>query len=128
MAIKRLREFLITETDSLERHYAFNLLEENLYKLRDLAAALVEEYRAGCEQHHFEINVIRPALIAQFGGLPFIPMYKQMPILLTKQREWSLAIEWCERAMEVYGQDCLDRQWPEDVARRMAKLRNRMAR
>jgi hypothetical protein len=128
VAIRRLREFLTTETDSLERHFAFNLLEDNLYKVRDLAAALLDEYRAACEQHHSEIGVIRPALIAQFGGLPFIPMYKQMPILLTKQREWTLAIEWCERWMQVYGQDCLERQWPEDVAKRMAKLRNRMAR
>ncbi len=128
LAIKRLREFLTIETDSLERHFAFNVLEENLYKVRDLAVALLDEYRAACEQHHSEIDVIRPALITQFGGLPFIPMYKQMPILLTKQREWLLAIEWCERGMQVYGQDCLERQWPEDIAKRMAKLRTRMPR
>ncbi len=128
VAIRRLREFLMTETDSLERHFAFNNLEESLYKVRDRAATLLSEYRDACEQHHSEIDVIRAALITKFGGLPFIPMYKQMPILLTKQQEWPLTIEWCERGIQVYGQDCLERQWPEDLAKWMAKLRTRMAR
>lgn len=125
--VKRAREFLKTEGDMLERHFAFNVLEQNLYKLRDLSPALLDEFQTVCEQHHAEMTQIRPALIDFFGGVPFVPMYRQMAVLLAKRKDWAGALEWCNRGLATYSDGFLERQWPADLEQRAAKIRAKMA-
>jgi hypothetical protein len=122
VTIKAAREFLRLEADPLERHFAYNLLEEALYKCRDTISGALEDFQVVCEQHHQEMAVIRPALIAFFGRIPLLPTYRQMAIARGKAGDRTAAADWCQRGLDVYGDDALEIGSLEDLRKRLAKL------
>ena len=102
-AITFLRKHLDKESSPVERHFLFNELEELLYKCRDVFASALTEYEAACVQHDSEMESIRPILIAELGGVPFLPTYKQAAIMKQKAKDYESALWWAERGLELYG-------------------------
>jgi hypothetical protein len=123
VAIKSSREFLEVENRPIDRHFAFSQLEESLYKCRSLISGALEDFEAICEQHHGEMNVIRPALITSFGGIPMLPLYRQMAIMKAKAKDYDAAIRWCVRGLDIYANDALREEDVQDLKQRLAKLR-----
>jgi hypothetical protein len=123
VAIKSSREFLEAERKPIDRHFAFNQLEEAPYKCRSLISGALEDFEATCEQHHSEMNAIRPALITFFEGIPMLPLYRQMAIMKAKAKDYDGAVRWCVRGLEVYGNDALRQEDVQDLKQRLAKLR-----
>lgn len=121
-AIKKSRKFLEAEHDPLERHYAFNVLESALYKCRTVLPGALEEFEATCERHHMEMEQMRSALIAYFGGVPVLPLYKQMTIMKTKAKDYQSAKDWCLRGLQAYGSDAIRPEAVEDLKTRLTKL------
>jgi hypothetical protein len=103
VAIKQLRKLLKSESDPIDRHYMFTELEERLYRSRESFASALEEFDAACEQHHAEMDVIRAALCAKFGKVPFIGTYRQATIRCQKAKDWAKMRAWAERGISVYG-------------------------
>jgi len=123
--VKLAREFLQTESDPLERHFAFNVLEEALYKCRDAFPSARDEFEATCEKHHQEMGQIHPGLRSLIGGVPFLPTYKQIAIMKTKSKDYAAAEDWCRCGLAVYGDDALESEGIDDLNKRLAKLINR---
>jgi hypothetical protein len=126
-AIKQLRGHLETETDLVERHFIFNLLEEHLYACREVFASALMEFETTCERHHAEMTSIRPALLAKFEGLPMLPTYRQMVIMKGKAHLYAEALAWVERGLTVYGDDCIRSDAVADLRTRIGKLRKKIA-
>lgn len=120
--VKLAREFLQSETDPLERHYAFNVLEEALYKCRDAFPTALEEFESTCEEHHKEMPEIRAGLISLLSGVPFLPTYKQIAIMKTKSKQYDAAVDWCRRGLEIYEGVALESEGTDDLQSRLAKL------
>jgi hypothetical protein len=127
VAIKSSREFLEVEKEPVDRHFAFSQLEESLYKCRSLISGALEDFETTCEQHHSEMNVIRPALITSFGGIPMLPLYHQMAIMKTKAKDYAGAVHWCERGLDVYANDALRQEDVRDLKQRLAKLNQKLS-
>jgi hypothetical protein len=125
--IKSSREFLEVEREPVDRHFAFSQLEESLYKCRKLISGALDDFEKTCEQHHSEMNVIRPALITSFGAIPMLPLYHQMAIMKAKAKDYGGAIRWCERGLEAYGNDALRREDVRDLKQRLAKLNQKLS-
>ncbi len=125
-AIESGRVFLKDEQDPLERHYAFNTLEEALYKCRNASPSALAEFEALSEQHDREMTTIRPALISFFRGVPFLPTYKRVAIMKAKAGDHRAAAHWCERGLEVYGTDALESEGTTDLRTRLEKLSRKL--
>jgi hypothetical protein len=125
--LKSSRDFLETETNPIERHFAFNVLEEALYKCRGLISGALEDFEAVCEQHHSEMKSIRPALMTFFEGIPMLPLYRQMAIMKVKAKDYQAAVDWCLRGLEVYGNDALRQDGVQDLRQRLAKLNHKLS-
>jgi hypothetical protein len=125
-AIKYLRQHLESETDVLDRHYMFNTLEDHLYACREVFGSALTEFEETCERHHSEMDSIRPALVASFGGLPSLPTYRQMAIMKQKAHAYDDALRWVERGLAVYGADCLREDAVGDLQKRIEKLRPKL--
>lgn len=76
-AVTYLRGLLAEDGPPMERHFMFQHLEELLYQSRDAFASALDEYDQTCREHDAEMDTIRPALIAEMGGLPLLEMYKR---------------------------------------------------
>lgn len=125
-AIKYLRERLESETDVLDRHFMFNMLEDHLYASREVFGSALAEFEETCEKHHLEMVSIRPALVASFGGLPSLPTYRQMAIMKQKAHSYHDAVKWVERGLAMYGSDCLREDAVGDLQKRIEKLRSKL--
>jgi hypothetical protein len=122
VTIKSTREFLEVEGEPVDRHFAFSQLEESLYKCRNLISGALDDFEKTCEQHHSEMNAIRPALIRDGGGIPMLPLYRQMAIMKAKAKDYDGAVRWCERGLEVYANDALRQEDVQDLRQRLTKL------
>jgi len=122
VTIRGAQEFLRSETDALERHFAYNLLEEALYKCRDTISGALEDFQTICEQHDQEMTDIRPALMSFFGRIPLLPTYRQMAIARSKAGDRVAAADWCRRGLDIYGDDALEIGPLEDLQKRLVKL------
>jgi|SRR5262245_8387228 len=111
--IKKLRAMLDTESDPIDRHYMLSELEGRLYKNRDAFASALDEFDAVCRQHDAEMDRIRPALLAKFGVIPLIIMYRQAAVRCQKARDWEMVRAWAEQGLAVYGAEAAR---PEAVA------------
>lgn len=120
MAVPQLRTLLEAEDDPIDRHYMLCELERRLYRCRDMIASALDEFDVVCEQHHREMNVLRPALTRKFGAVPVIDMYRQATIRCAKARRWQEAEEWAKRGVEVYGGDAARPEDVEDLRKRIA--------
>jgi hypothetical protein len=119
-AIKMLRSLLEKERGALARHFAFAELEHRLYRCRDVFTSALEEFDTTCELHHQEMGEIRPALLAEFDGIPLLETYKQMCIRKQKAHDWSELITWAERGIEQYADDALNPESTNDLKERSA--------
>lgn len=125
-AIAKLRKLLDVETDPIERHFMFNELEIVLYKCRDVFESALSEFEKTCERHHEEMPTIRPALMAEFEGMPRIPTYRQMAITKQKAHDYQAALEWAQRGLAMYGSDALRVEVVEDLEKRIAKYEEKL--
>jgi hypothetical protein len=70
------------------------MLEEELYKSRDLSADLLTEYDSVCRQHDFEMDVMRAALYDKFKCVPLLDTYRQMAVRQQKAGDYDQALWW----------------------------------
>lgn len=120
-AIATLRGLLAAERDPIDRHYQFAELESRLYRSRDLYETALDEFDDTCLRHDGEMSAIRTALIAKWGKVPLLEMYRQMAIRKQKQGDWEACVWWAERGLAVYGTDAAR----EDAVEDLLKRRNR---
>lgn len=126
-AIKELRGLLEKESDALQRHFMFNDLEGHLYACREILSSALTEFEETCEEHHSEMDRIRPALIAEFGGVPVLPTYKQIVIMKQKAHDYGAAVVWAERGVSVYGEQSLRDDGIDDLRKRIERLRPKLS-
>lgn len=127
-AITFLRKHLDKETNPVERHFLFNELEELLYKSREVFDSALAEYEAACVQHDSEMDGIRPILIGELGGVPFLPTYKQAAIMKQKARDYDAALWWAERGLELYGTEFAREDVVADLRHRAEQCRAKLGR
>jgi hypothetical protein len=125
-AMTFLRQELAVETEPVSRHFLYAHLEGLLYGAREDLASALADYDTTCEAHHSEMPLIRPALIATFGGLPLIETYTQAAIRHQKGREWASALRWAETGIAIYGGDAIRPEYVDDLAQRAAKYRAKL--
>jgi hypothetical protein len=118
-AAAALQTLLASEDEPIDRHYMFCELEHRLYRLRQSPPALAS-FDEACERHHAEIEPIREALIAKFGVVPVIEVYRQAAIRWQKAKGWETARIWAERGLSVYGDHCARPEVVDDLRKRLA--------
>jgi hypothetical protein len=117
-AIKAIRKLLNQEREPVARHFAYAELEHRLYHCRDVFESALAEFDETCETHHSELPVIRPALIAEFGGIPLLEVYRQICIRKQKAHDWDAVISWADRGIAAYASDALNPESVSDLCRR----------
>jgi hypothetical protein len=119
-AIAELRKLLQIEDHPIERHYILAELEHHLYKCRTTNERALEEFDALCRTHDEEMPTIRPALLAEFDGLPLIMLYRQAAIRWQKAKHWEEVRRWATRGVAIYGSDALRPGDVDDLLKRIA--------
>lgn len=125
-ALKHLRELMVHERDPIDRHYMFAEIEWRLYRARDTFESALDEYDDACRRHDAEVDAIRQALLAKFGSVPVLEMYKQMVIRQQKAKNFAEAVRWAERGLMVYGDDCARPEVVDDLKQRVASITEKM--
>lgn len=125
--IVTLRRLLASERDPIDRHFMLAELAKCLYKSRDAFASALDEFDAACEQHHAEMQIIRPALVEKFGCVPIVEMYRQAAIRCQKARDWPAVTTWTERGLAFYGADAARPEVVDDLRKRLAHAQAKMA-
>jgi hypothetical protein len=119
--IAYLRKILTVETAPIDRHFTYLTLEETLYKCRTVFPSALEEYELAAVAHDGEMSTIGPALVAEFEGMPTLPVYKQMTILKTKAKNDTEALRWARRGLELYSDRCIT-DGADDLRKRVENL------
>jgi len=125
--IVTLRKLLASERDPIDRHFMLTELGKCLYKCRDAFASALDEFDQVCEQHHGEMEIIRPALVEKFGCVPVVDLYRQAAIRCQKAHNWQRAAAWAERGLEFHGTDAARSEVVEDLSKRLAHAQAKMA-
>lgn len=125
--IVTLRKLLAGERDPIDRHFMLTELAKCLYKCREAFASALDEFDMVCEQHHGEMEIIRPALVEKFGRAPVVDMYQQAAIRCQKARDWRHVATWAERGMALYGSDAAGPEVVDDLRKRLAYAQAKMA-
>jgi hypothetical protein len=125
-AASALGILLAAEQDPIDRHYMYCELEARLYRARKARPSALDEFDEICALHHEEMATLRPALLAKFGAVPVIELYRQASIRCQKSREWEAAYEWAQRGLEVYGEQAARREAVEDLEKRLAHAMSRI--
>jgi hypothetical protein len=120
LAIKKLRVLVADPPDPIDQHFMLLELEHRLYRCRDVFAEALTEFDAVCQQHHDAMGTIRPALVAKFGAVPVIELYRQSAIRWQKTKDWTKAREWAERGLAIYGEECIRPEAVADLQKRVA--------
>ena len=126
-AISTLRKLLLEETDPLGRHFMFAQLETLLYRSRDAFPSALDEYDQICRHHDAEMDGIRRAFMTEWGNVPVLEIYRQMAIRKQKAADFEQALWWAQRGMAVYGGDAARPEGIEDLRRRAAAYRAKLA-
>jgi hypothetical protein len=126
-AMAFLRHELPAETEPVSRHFMYAQLEELLYGARDDLGSALGDYDATCEAHHAEMATIRPALIKTFHGLPLLETYAQASIRHQKSHDWQSALRWATAGISVYEGDALRPEFVDDLLKRQASYRMKLA-
>ena len=126
-AIPVLRKLLTDERDPLDRHFMHAHLEAALYRSRDTFGSALIEYDDACRQHDAEMDGIRAACIAKWGKVPLLELYQQMAIRQQKAHDFGRALWWAERGLALYGNDAARPEAVEDLQRRVASYRAKLA-
>jgi HIRAN domain len=125
-AIRMLRQLLERETDALDRHYLHAHLQTLLYRSRDVFASALDEYDQACHQHDAEMDGIRVALMAKWGQVPVLELYRQMAIRQQKAKHFEQALWWAERGLAIYGTDGARPEAVDDLEKRAASYRAKL--
>lgn len=126
-AISTLRGLLEQERDPIDRHFMLHHLEKALYRSRDAFTSALDEFDECCRQHDAEMDTIRSAFLAKWGRIPWLETYKQMCIRLAKADRLEEALRWAERGIAIYGDSAARPDALEDLIRRAATYRARLA-
>jgi hypothetical protein len=126
-AAAALEQLLRDERDPLDRHFMLAELERRLYHNRERAGAL-ERFDAVCRQHDHELAEMRPILLAKFGAIPLVELYRQAAIRAMKAGQFTEAREWCERGIRFYGDDAARPEAVVDLQTRLARAQARLDR
>ena len=94
-------------------------LEDRLYRSRDAFSSALAEYDDTCMQHYAEMDGIRAALLAKFGKIPVLEIYRQMAIRRQKVKDWKQAIWWVERGLALYGEHAARPESVDDLRTRL---------
>jgi hypothetical protein len=92
--IQQLIELLHWESLPLSRHFLMSQLEADVYLTRDEGLGKLEFYDSITEQHHSEMDSIRPALIMQLGAVPLLETYRQASIRHEYEGNAAAALKW----------------------------------
>jgi hypothetical protein len=122
-AIPHLRNLLAAETSPRARHYMYAELEHRLYHSRDAFSSALDDYDVVCRDHEAEMDTIRPALIADLGGVPFLELFRQAAIRHQHTHDYETALWWAERGLAIYGEQSLNAEWTDDLTRRAERYR-----
>jgi tetratricopeptide (TPR) repeat protein len=125
-AISRLRRLLTEDPDPIDRHYMYGELERRLYRSRDAFDSALDEYDETCRRHDAEMDVILAALLAKFGKVPVLTTYTQATIRHQKAKNWSEAIRWAQRGLELYGDRPARPEVVDDLKKRIATYETRL--
>lgn len=125
-AITMLRRLLARETKPIDRHFMFAHLEALLYQSREAFTSALDEYDDTCRQHDAEMDTIRPALVATFGQVPVLEIYRQMAIRQAKAKNFEQALWWAERGIAVYGPDAARPDVVDDLKKRVDAYRRKL--
>ena len=126
-AIAYIRAQLSTEVQPVSRHFMFAMLADRLYQAREQFGSALAEFDEVCRLHDAEMDTIRPALITTFGGMPLLEVYKQSAIRHQKAHDWTTALWWAQRGLEVYGAEALNAEVTADLAGRVEKYNAKLA-
>ncbi len=118
-AVRKLRQLLGTNEDSIERHYLYLELEQRLYRIGLQVPAALDDFDAVCFSHDSEMDRTLPALIAEFNLVPHLRTYHQMAIRQAKAHDWRLVSQWASRGLELYNTRAGSPEWPVDLQKRL---------
>jgi hypothetical protein len=122
-----VRKLLSSERDPIDRHFMFGEPGKCLYKGRDAFASALDEFDEVCEQHDAEMGVIRVTLMAKFGAMPVVDMYRQAAIRCQKARNWEGMRHWTDRGLLVHGTACARVEAVADLQKRLAYAEAKLA-
>jgi hypothetical protein len=125
-AITMLRRLLARESDPIDRHFMFAHLETLLYQSREAFTSALDEYDDTCRQHDAEMDTIRQALVAKWGQVPVLEIYRQMTIRQAKARSFEQALWWAERGIAIYGSDAARPDAVDDLRKRIDAYRQKL--
>jgi hypothetical protein len=95
---RRLRREVSAARGTVERHFALQAPAQAAYRLRDVHSEALEDAEAACREQILLADVAGPALRQEFGSKPSHHGYKQLSIILEKQRRFNEALEIIEQA------------------------------
>jgi hypothetical protein len=120
MAAGQIERLLLNERDPIDRHFMFAQLSKCLYRCRESHPDALDRFDAVCIQHDSEMEVLRPVLVAKFGAVPMIEMYRQAAIRCQKSKNWEQMRWWAERGITVYGERAARPEDALDLQKRVA--------
>jgi hypothetical protein len=95
---RKLRRDVTSAATPVDRHFALQVLAQAAYRLRDVHPDALEDAEAACREQIMLADVVGPALRQEFGSKPSHHGYKQLSIILEKQKRFAEALEIAERA------------------------------
>jgi hypothetical protein len=98
----------------VDRHFALQALAQAAYRLREVHPEALEDAEAACREQILLADVAGPALRDEFGSKPSHHGYKQLSIILEKQKRYGEALEVVEQAR--------DQGWDGDWDKRAERL------
>ena len=126
-AIPALRQLLAQETDPIRRHFIYAAIEARLYRCRDIFASALDEFDQSCGQHNAEMDDICQALMAEFGSVPLLELYRQMAVRQQKIHDYQAALRWAERGIALYSGRAATPEGIDDLRHRAATYRAKLA-
>jgi tetratricopeptide (TPR) repeat protein len=127
-AISHLKRLLQHDPDPIDRHFMYCELEDRLYRSRDAFSSALQEYDEAFAKHDAEMDGIREALYTKFGKVPLLDSYRQMAVRQQKAKNWTDAIRWAQRGLNLYGQDAARPEAVDDLKKRIVAYRAKLSR
>lgn len=97
-ARRELRRDVTSAANPVDRHFALQVLAQAAYRLRAVHPDALEDAEAACREQILLADVVGPALRQEFGSKPSHHGYKQLAIILDKQKRYAEALDVVERA------------------------------
>jgi hypothetical protein len=95
---RKLRREVSVARAPVDRHFALQVLAQAAYRLREVHPEALEDAEAACREQILLADLAGAALRQEFGSKPSHHGYKQLSIMLEKQKRYSEALEIVEQA------------------------------